>query len=142
MNDFIRNNSRAIINLGAALIIAALFALAYRYETGSLDFIAVSFEKPFKLSDGFTFRVTNNSDMDLNSVKMTVGPKRAPEDDFVCYPRRVLFRNGFTLHDTSDFADAKGSRFEPKKGAAVEIIIECRGADGRLYSGKGVVEYR
>ncbi len=130
------------MNSGAALIIAVLFALTYRYETGSLDFIAISFEKSFMISDGFTFRVTNNSDMDLNSVKMIIGPKRSPADDFVCYPGRVLFRNGFTLHDTSDFTDAKGVRFEPKKGAAVEIIIECRGADGKFYSGKNVVKYR
>lgn len=142
MNDLIRNNVRAIINLGAALIVAVLFAFSYRYATGSLDFITVAFEKPFKVYDGFTFRVTNNSDMDLNSVKMTIGPKRGPADDFVCYPRRVLFRNGFTLHDTSDFADAKGARFEPKKGDRVEIIIECRGADGKFYAGGGAVEYR
>lgn len=142
MNETFKNNMRAILNLSAALIIAALFVFSYRYEKGSLDFISVSFEKHFKVYDGFTFRVTNGSDMDLNSVKMTAGPRRGAASDFVCYPRRTLFRNGFTLHDTSDFADSKGARFEPKKGDNVEIFIECRGADGKLYSGSGMLEYR
>lgn len=142
MNDLIKNNLKAVLNFFAVIVIAVLFVFSYRYEVSSLNSVSVAFEKQFKVFDGFTFRVTNNSELDFNSVKMTVNSKGDPAADFVCYPRRALYRNGFTLHDTSDFVNSKGEYFKPAKGDKLDILIECRGADGRFYRASGVVEYK
>jgi hypothetical protein len=143
MIDLIKNNMKVILNLTALLVIAALFYYSYKYEINSLDSLTISFEKSFKLSSGFTFRVTNNSETDLGSVKMIISPKFDPAADYVCYPRRILFRNGFTLHETSDFVNASGAYFiPPAGGGSLEIYIECRSADGRFYSALRKVEYK
>lgn len=143
MSEFIKNNYKIILNITAGLLIAILFYYSYNYELNSLDALSVSFEKSYKLSNGFTFRVTNNSEIDLGSVKMIIDPKFDPAVDFICYPRRILFRNGFTLHETSDFVNASGAYFTPPAGGgSIEIYIECRSADGRFYGASKKIEYK